>query len=174
MLSGIVSGDVQLTTSTFRLSDVTRPRLAFTIVVSLILPIAICWIRGICWESLVGSLVAFALGTVVLRAPIALWLATMAVVVTIGTVGLLGWSALNFHSVNVFSSTYSRISYCGRDFEAEGPVASHIRTDGDAPIRVVGVTPSGSAILGSGSCLSSLWVKSPGPRFQSFDLEGGP
>lgn len=174
MQSAIVSGESRLTTSAFRLSDVTRLRLALTIVVSLILPIALCWIRGFCWESLVGSIVLFAIGTFVLRAPLALWLATMAVVTTIGTVGLLSWSALDFHSVNVFSSSYSRLSYCGRDFEAEGPIVSHIRTTGDAPIRVVGVTPSGSAILGTGACLSTLWVKSPGPKFQSFDLEGGP
>ena len=174
MQSGIFSGDVRLATSAFRLSGVTRLRLTLAIVVCLILPIAICWIRGTCWESLVGSIVVFAVGTFVLRAPFALWLATMAFVTTIGTVGLLSWSALNFHSVNVFSSSYSRISYCGRDFEAEGPIVSHIRTIGDAPIRDVGVTPSGSAIIGTGVCLSTLWVKSPGPKFQSFDLEGGP
>src|SRR5665213_3281082 len=100
MQSGIFSGESHLSISAFRLSDVTRLRLALAIIVSLILPVAICWIRGICWESLVGSVVVFAIGTIMLRAPFALWLATMAVVTTIGTVGLLSWSALNFHSVN--------------------------------------------------------------------------
>jgi len=174
MQSGIFSGESHLSISAFRLSDVTRLRLALAIIVSLILPVAICWIRGICWESLVGSVVVFAIGTIMLRAPFALWLATMAVVTTIGTVGLLSWSALNFHSVNVFSSSYARISFCGRDFEAEGPIASHMTRINDAAIRVVGVTPSGSAIIGTGACLSTLWVESPGPKFQSFDLEGGP
>ena len=174
MESEIFSGNSQLTIPAFRLSDVGRLRLALAIIVSLILPIAICWIRGICWESLVGSLVVFAIGTIVLRAPFALWLATMAVVTTFGTVGLLSWSALNFHTVNVFSSSYSRLSFCGRDFEAEGPITSHMNTIGEAPPRVVGVTPSGSAIISTGACLSTLWVMSPGPKFQSFDLEGGP
>jgi hypothetical protein len=174
MKSGLFSGDIQLTTSAFRLRDVARPRLALAIIVGLILPFAIWWIRGICWESLVGSIVVFAIGTIVLRAPFALWLATLAVVIALGTVGLLGWSALNFHSVNVFSSSYSRISYCGRNFEVEGPITSHMRMIGDAPTGVVGVTPSGSAIIGTGACLSTLWVRSPGPRFQSFNLEGGP
>jgi len=166
--------EAQWTTSVLRRCDVARTRLAFAIVMGLIVPIAIWWIRGICWESFVGSLIVFAVGTLSLRAPWALWLTTMAVVVTFGAVGLLGWSAVKFHSVNVFSSSYSRISFCGRDFEAEGPITSHLSTFGDARIHVAGVTPSGSAILGTGACLSTLWVKSPGPRFQSFDLEGGP
>jgi hypothetical protein len=174
MQSELFSGNSQLTIPAFRLSDVGRLRLALAIIVSLILPIAIFWIRGICWESLVGSLVVFAIGTIVLRAPLALWLASMAVVTTFGTVGLLSWSALNFHTVNVFSSSYSRLSFCGRDFEAEGTITSHMNTIGEAPTRIVGVTPSGSAIISTGACLSTLWVMSPGPKFQSFDLEGGP
>jgi hypothetical protein len=172
MQSGVLSRDHRLTTSDFRLRGVSGVRIALALVVSLILPLSIFWIRGICWESLVASIVVFAIGTIVLRAPIALWLATLAFVVTIGTVGLLGWSVLNFHTVNVFSSSYSRISFCGRDFEAEGPSTSQVI--GGARRRVVGVTPSGSAILSSGACLSTLWVRSPGPTFQSFDLEGGP
>jgi hypothetical protein len=174
MHNGTIPGYRGVTTPDFRLRDVSRFRLALSIVASLFLPIAIFWSRGICWEALAASIVVFAVGTAILRAPLVLWLATLAVVITVGTVGLLSWSAVNFHSVTIFSSSYSRLSYCGRDFEAEGPITSHMITSGDAKTRVVGVTPSGSAIVGTGACLSALWVKSPGPRFQSFDLEGGP
>jgi hypothetical protein len=169
-----ISGDEGGQIAAIRFKEVKRSELTAAFVLALLLPIAIFWFRGICWESLAFSIVGVAVGLAFLRAPFALWFATLAIVTAIGSLGLLGWSGVRFKTFDVFSSSYSRVTFCGRDFEPEGPPLSYIRTTGENATHVEGVTPSGSAIIGTGSCLSTLWVKSPGPKYQSFDLEGGP
>lgn len=93
---------------------------------------------------------------------------------SIGVVGLMGWSALKFHSVDIFSSNSSRLTFCGRVYEPEGVASRQLLalSTGKEPY-VMGVTPSGSAILGNG-CETSLWVRSSGPTYQAYDMLGGP
>lgn len=141
---------------------------------ALIASVAVFWYRGICWESLAVALVLVATAVALMKVPFTVWLATVAIVSVLATLGLMGWSELRFHSVDLFSSNYPRISFCGRDFGRAGSLRKDLPSLTRGVERVVGVTPSGSALINSGACLSTLWVRSPGPRYQEFDLLGGP
>jgi hypothetical protein len=138
-------------------------------------PCTVYEIRGLCWESLIASMVMFAIALLALRLPRSVWLAAVLVVGTCGTIGLIGWSGWRFHSLNVFSSSSSRLTFCGRTYQPEGESQRQL----PAPFKslkrdVVGVTPSGSAILGLGCQTTVLFIQSPGPTFQPYNLLGGP
>jgi len=138
-------------------------------------PSVVFEIRGLCWEALLASIVIVAFALLVIRLPRSVWLASVLIVGAFGIIGLIGWSGLRFHSLNVFSSYSSRLTYCGRTYQPEGvprkklPVTFTILTR-----HVEGVTPSGSAILGLGCQSTVLFVKSSRSTYQSYDLLGGP
>lgn len=137
--------------------------------------VAIFEIRGLCWEGLLGAILTFAIALALVRPPLSLWLAAMMVVGVIGSVGLTAWSGWRFHSLNVFSSYSPRLNICGRDYQPEGPSRSHLPAPSkNESQRVMGVTPSGSAILGTGCQTTVLFIESPGPKYRPYDLLGGP
>lgn len=132
-------------------------------------------IRGPCWEALLGSLVIIAIALMAVRPQPAAWLAVVLVVVGCGSVGLIGWSGWRFHSLNVFSSYSPRLTICGRDYQPEGSAQRQLPPPfKNLTQHVMGVTPSGSAILGLGCPTTVLYVQSPGPTYTPYDLLGGP
>jgi hypothetical protein len=138
-------------------------------------PCVVCEIRGLTWESLLGSIVIFAIGLRVVRPPFSLWLAAVLLVGVCGTGGLIGWSGWRFHTLDVFSSYSPRLMICGRYYQPQGPAQRKL----PAPFKsltqqVMGVMPSGSAILGTGCQTTVLYVETPGPRYQPYELLGGP
>jgi hypothetical protein len=138
-------------------------------------PFAVCEIRGLCWEGLLGSMVIFAIGLTLVRPPLSVWFAAVLVVGVVASAGLIGWSGWRFHSLNVFSSYSPRLNICGRDYQPEGPAQLHLPTPFKTLTRrVIGVTPSGSAILGLGCQTTVLYVESPGPTYRPYGLLGGP
>ena len=138
-------------------------------------PIGVYEIRGPCWEGLLGSLVGVAIALALIRPPLSLWLTVVLVMSVGGSVGLIGWSRWRFDSVNVFSSYSPRLAICGRDYQPEGPTFRKLPVAfKDLTQHVMGVTPSGSAIIGTGCQTTVLFVVSPGPNYRSYDLLGGP
>jgi hypothetical protein len=139
-------------------------------------PYALYEIRGLCWEALLGSIVIIATALWAARLPLSVWLAAVLIVGACGTIGLIGWSGWRFHNLNVFSSFSPRLTFCGRIYQPEGDPRKQLPP---APLKnlardVMGVTPSGSEILGLGCESTVLFVESPGPTYQSYDLLGGP
>lgn len=162
-----------------RTSSLSRRRhrawVSASVALAIVGPFAILEIRGLCWEGVLGSLVIFAVALACVRPPLSIFIAAVLVVGACGSVGLVGWSGWRFHSLNVFSSTSPRLTICGRDYQPEGPALAKL----PAPFKnltqhVMGVTPSGSAILGVVCQTTVLFVESPGPIFQPYDLLGGP
>lgn len=158
-----------------RRRDLHRPKRIAAAILGIGGPCAVYEIRGLCWEALFGSIVIFAIALMVVRLPLSVWLAAVLVVSVCGSVGLIGWSGWRFHSLNVFSSYSPRLTICGRDYQPEGSAQRHL----PAPFKnltqhVMGVTPSGSAILGAGCQTTVLFVESPGPAYRPYDLLGGP
>jgi hypothetical protein len=132
-------------------------------------------IRGLCWEGLLGSLVIFAIALMLVRPPLLLWLAAVLVVGACGSLGLIGWSGWRFQSLNVFSSYSPRMTICGRDYQPVGPVYEKLPVPfKNLTQHVMGVTPSGSAIIGAGCQTTVLYIESPGPTYRPYDLLGGP
>lgn len=138
-------------------------------------PCAVYEIRGLCWEALLGSTVIFAIALAVVCPPLSVWLAAVLVVGACGSVSLIGWSGWRFHSLNFFSSYSPRLTICGRDYQPEGPELEQLPTPFKQLTRhVMGVMPSGSAILGAGCQTTVLYVESPGPTYRPYNLLGGP
>jgi hypothetical protein len=169
-----LNSPTQSPTSRHRL-DLLHPKGIAATIVGIGGPCAVFEIRGLCWEALLGSVVIFAIALLVVRPPLSVWLAAVLVVGLFGSVGLIGWSGWRFHSLNVFSSYSPRLTICGRDYQPEGSVQRRL----PAPFEnlaqhVMGVTPSGSAILDTGCQTTVLFVKSPGPTYRPYDLLGGP
>ena len=132
-------------------------------------------IRGPCWEGLLASIVIVAIALLVFRPSLSVWLAAILVVGVVGSIGLTGWSAWKFHSFNVFSSSSPRLTICGRDYQPAGPAYSKLPAPfNNLSHHVMGVTPSGNAILGVFCQTTVLFVESPGPKYQPYDLLGGP
>jgi hypothetical protein len=132
-------------------------------------------IRGLCWEALLASIVIFAIALLAAQLPPSVWLAGVLIIGSCGTIGLIGWSGWRFHSLNIFSAYSPRLTFCGRIYQPEGDTRKQL----PAPFKiltrdVMGVTPSGSAILGLGCQTTVLFVESPGPTYQPYDLLGGP
>lgn len=152
-----------------------RVRVVAVMVLGIGGPCAVCEIRGLCWEAWLGSIVIVAIALTLLRPSPSMWLAAVLVIGACGSVGLMGWSGWRFHSLNVFSSYSPRLIICGRAYQPEGPTRRRL----PAPFKglsqhVIGVTPSGGAILGAGCQTTVLFVESPGPLYRSYDLLGGP
>lgn len=138
-------------------------------------PYAAYAIRGLCWEALLWSVVIIAVALLLVRPRFSVWLTAVLVVGVCGSVCLVGWSGWRFQNLNVFSSYSPRLSICGRDYQPEGPARGSL----PAPFktvthRVMGVTPSGSAIIGAGCQTTVLYIESPGPVYRPYDLLGGP
>jgi hypothetical protein len=156
-----------------------RPRSRSQGILALVLgiggPCVAYGIRGLCWESLLASIVIFAIALLAARLPLSVWLAAVLIVGACGTIGLIGWSGWRFHSLNVFSSYSPRLTFCGRFYQPEGDTRKQLPAPFKSLTRdVMGVTPSGSAILGLGCQTTVLFVESPGPTYQPYDLLGGP
>jgi hypothetical protein len=152
-----------------------RSKVLVAIILAIAGPFAAWEIRGLCWEALVGSIVIFAIGLAVLRLPFSVWLAALLVVGACGSAGLIGWSGWRFHSQNIFSSYSPRLTICGRDYQPEGPTQRHLPVPFKSLTQhVIGVTPSGSAILGADCQTTVLYIESPGPMYRPYDLLGGP
>ena len=152
-----------------------RPRSITVILLAIVASIAVVWIRGICWEALLGVVIVLAFALAMLRPPLSVWLATVLALIALGSVGLIGWSGLRFHSLNVFSSYSPRLTVCERDYQPAGSLREKLPAPfHDLTRHVMGVTPSGSAILGVGCQTTVLFVESPGPKYQPYDLLGGP
>ena len=165
---------IRLTRSRLR-RELRRPRVITGVILGIGGPCSVYEIRGVCWETLLGSIVILAIALAVVRPPFSVWLAAVLVVSTCGSLGLIGWSGWRFHSLNVFSSYSPRLTICERQYQPEGSAQTHL----PAPFKnlthnVMGVTPSGSAVLGSGCQTTVLFVQSPGPVYQPYDLLGGP
>jgi hypothetical protein len=162
-------------TKSARLRPRTRPQGILAFVVGIGGPCVVYVTRGLCWESLLASIVIFAIALLAVRLPLSVWLAAVLIVGACGTVGLVGWSGWRFHSLNVFSSYSPRLTFCGRDYQPEGDTRKRLPVPFKNLTRdVMGVTPSGSAILGLGCQTTVLFVESPGPMYQPYDLLGGP
>jgi hypothetical protein len=132
-------------------------------------------IRGLCWESFLASIVIIAIALWTMRLPLSVWLAAVLVVGACGAIGLIGWSGWRFHTLNVFSSYSPRLTYCDRIYQPEGDTRNQLPASFENVARdIMGVTPSGSEILGLGCNSTVLFVVSPGPTYQSYDLQGGP
>jgi hypothetical protein len=161
------------TTATRR--PVPHSRVVLAIVAGVGGPCAFFEIRGLCWEALIASFVIFAIALMSLRLPLSVWLAAVLIVGACGTVGLMGWSGWRFHSLNVFSSSSPRLTFCGRTYQPTSNTWKQLPSPFKGLTRdVLGVTPSGSAILGLGCSTTVIIVESPGPSYQSYDLLGGP
>jgi hypothetical protein len=137
-------------------------------------PCAAYELRGLCWETLLWSIVIFAIALMLVRPPFSVWLAAVLMVGVFGSVGLMGWSGLRFHSLNVFSSYSPRLTICGRDYQPEGPTTTKVSAPFKHLTQVMGVTPSGSAIVGAGCQTTALYIESPGPMYRPYALLGGP
>jgi hypothetical protein len=138
-------------------------------------PFGVYEIRGLCWEGLLASIVIAAIALLVSRPSLSVWFTAMLVISVLGSIGLVGWSGWRFHSLNVFSSYSPRLTICGRDYQPAGPAHSQLPTSFNSLTHdVMGVTPSGSAILGDSCQTTVLFVESPGPKYQPYDLLGGP
>jgi hypothetical protein len=151
-----------------------RPEVIAAIVLVVGGPLAVFEVRGLCWEGLLGSLVIFAIALVLVRPPLSLWLAAVLAVGACGSVGLMVWSGWRFHNLNVFSSYSPRLTYCDRDYQPSGPSRGSLSAFQDVTQHVLGVTPSGSAIIGTGCQTTILFIESPGPTYRPYDLLGGP
>jgi hypothetical protein len=165
---------IRLTRSRLR-RESRRPSVVAATILGIGGPCIVFAIRGPCWEALLGSIAVSAIALALIRPPFSMWLAAVLVVSMCGSVGLIGWSAWRFRSVNVFSSYSPRLTMCERQYEPEGSAQTQLT----APFKnlthhVMGVTPSGSAVLGAGCQTTVLFVKSPGPVYQPYDLLGGP
>jgi hypothetical protein len=165
---------IRLSTSRLR-RELHRPKVIAAAIFGIGGPCTVYAIRGLCWEALLGNIVIFAIALMVVRPSFSVWLAAVLVVSMCGSLGLIGWSALRFRSLNVFSSYSPRVTICGRQYEPEGSAQTHL----PAPFKnlthnVMGVTPSGSAVLGVGCQTTVLFVQSPGPVYLPYDLLGGP
>jgi hypothetical protein len=154
----------------------SRTRVILAIVLGIGGPCAIYEIRGLCWEGLLGSIVAFAIALTVLRLPLSMWIAVVLVVGGFGSLGLIGWSGWRFQNLNVFSSYSPRLTICGRDYQPDGAVLTRLPAifENYPTHDVMGVTPSGSAILGVGCQTTVLYIESRGPTYQPYALLGGP
>lgn len=139
-------------------------------------PCAIYEIRGLCWEGLLGSTVVFTIALTMLRPPLSVGIAAVLVLGGCGALGLIGWSGWRFHNLNVFSSYSPRLTICGRDYQPEGRAQRRLpMAFKNYPTKhVMGVTPSGSAILGVGCQTTLIYIESPGPMYQPYALLGGP
>jgi hypothetical protein len=135
-------------------------------------------LRGICWEALA------------IAAPVLIIIALVRrfrdVVLTVGVVVMLALGLVVLESVNVYTyhsvlqiGTPRIILWCGQELAPQGPLVSvssdagfeHL-TDG-GPVRTIGVTPAGSAIVASGSnaswgCPFQLYVAVGGNRWQQY------
>jgi len=155
--------------------NLRRPKVIAAAIVGIGGPFAVYEIRGLCWEGLLESVVIFAIALLMVRLPLSVWLATVLVVGMCGSVGLIGWSGWRFHSMNVFSSYSPRLTICGRDYQPEGSVERHLPASfKNLTQHVMGVTPSGSAILGASCQTTVLFVETPGPAYAPYGLLGGP
>jgi hypothetical protein len=154
------------------------PTSRFQVIAAIVLgiggPCAAYELRGLCWESLLWSLAIFAISLMLVRLPFSIWLAAVLVVGVCGSVGLMGWSGWRFHSLNIFSSYSPRLTICGRDYQPEGSTQSKLPAPFKNVTHVMGVTPSGSAIVGWGCQTTALYIESPGPMYRTYDLLGGP
>jgi hypothetical protein len=155
-----------------------RHRTRFQMLLAAVLGIGgscvVCEIRGLCWESLLASIVIIAIA-LWMRLPLSVWLAAVLVVGACGAISLIGWSGWRFQTLNVFSSYSPRLTYCDRIYQPEGDTRNQLPVSFENLARdVMGVTPSGSEILGLGCNSTVLFVVSPGPTYQSYDLLGGP
>jgi hypothetical protein len=166
-------------TPTERLKS-TRHRPRFQLILAIVLgvggPCALYEIRGLCWEALLGSIVVIAIALWAARLQLSVWLAAVFIVAACGTIGLIGWSGWRFHNLNVFSSYSPRLTFCGRIYQPEGDPRKKLPPTSSKNLArdVLGVTPSGSAILGMGCNSTVLFVESPGPTYQPYNLLGGP
>lgn len=141
-------------------------------------PILALWVRGACWESWVASIVVVAVLLAVLRLSRSGHVLRIVVFTMVSLVALLGWSALTFHSLNLFS-TPSKIMLCGRMYNLS---QSSVRPGANQPhVHQIGVDPAGNAILGSagsmlgGNCLAgTLLIDNGNGSYGSYDLSGGP
>jgi hypothetical protein len=162
------------------LSSRSRPRSRSHVILAIVLgiggPFAIFEIRGVCWEGLLWSIVALAIALTILRPSAGVWVAVLLVAGGFSALGLIGWSGWKFHTLNVFSSYSPRLTICGRDYQPDGVEETKL-----PPLfknypshHVMGVTPSGSAILGVGCQTTVLYIESPGPMYRPYALLGGP
>ena len=119
------------------------------------------WWRGICWEALPLAFLVLSPVLALFRLPARLYIRALATVTLVGSLVLIGWSAVLFHTPNVFAQRTPEISWCGYRYVSFSPPSYIVQPAGSAQLHQVGVTPSGEAMFGSGC--GTLWVQI-GPR----------
>jgi hypothetical protein len=153
-----------------RWDRISKLRKAAVVLVVVAAPVVAVWIRGICWESLVISMVAVPVALSVIRIPWKVWTGVVVMVWLLGVFSLVGWSGVQFHTLNVFSASPPRISWCGRDYLPGGDFRQPSRI---VPVHEVGVTPSGESIVGWRCDATDLWVKTGDHSYIGYALLGG-
>lgn len=157
------------------LRDLRRPKVITSVILGVAGICAVYEYRGLCWEASLAFIAIFAIALLVVRPSFSNWLAAVLVVGVCCSFGLIGWSAWRFHSLNVFSSYSPRLTFCGRDYQPEGPAQQRLPAPFENLVHhLVGVTPSGSAIIGAGCGATVLFIEAPGPEYKPYDLLGGP
>ena len=154
-----------------RWDRISKVRKAAVVLVVVAVPFVAVWIRGICWESLVMSMVAVPVVLGLIRIPWTLWTGMVVTVWAIGVFSLVAWSGIQFHTLNVFSESPPRITWCGRDYLHGGSFRQPSRI---VPVHEVGVTPSGESIVGWRCDSTDLWVKTGDHSYVGYALSGGP
>jgi hypothetical protein len=154
-----------------RWDRISKVRKAAVVLVVVAFPFFAVLLRGICWESLVISMVAVPLVLSVIRIPWTLWTGMVVAVWAIGVFSLVAWSGIQFHTLNVFSASPPRITWCGRDYL---PGRGFRQPSRIVPVHEVGVTPSGESIVGWRCDSADLWVKTGDHSYVGYALSGGP
>jgi hypothetical protein len=167
-------------------ADPAAPRSRWTLVGLAVMAMALgltFLIRGICWEALViSALIMMAVAGIARFRNVVL---TVAVVVflILGLIVVEGVNVYKYHSV-LFTRTPRIVLWCGQEMAPQGaPVLA--RSDSDferlahgGPVRTVGVTPEGSAIVAAGSnaewgCQWQLYVALGNDRWQYYSQDPG-
>jgi hypothetical protein len=142
----------------------TRKLAALLAVVGIPMVVVLC--RGICWESLLAFMIVLPLVLTLVRLPVTTWLRVVVSAWALAALALVGWSGLQFHTLNVFSKSPPRITWCGRPYIFDGSFAP------GAAVAEIGVTPSGESILGRGCSEGQgpIWIKTGEHSYRSYSL----
>lgn len=142
-------------------------------------PVLAVVLRGACWESLVASAVCIVAGLALVRVGFSTLLVTVVAMTGLMAVALLGWTAVTFHTLNVFGAP-PKILYCSRTYYEGNTVAKP--GEPSSLVHPMGVDPAGGAILGDGgsmlggSCTIAtlMWVQTGPTTYITYELSGGP